>query len=168
MQTSTETFVIISPPDSILRDITYLKQSIREILGHAFEGEFAKAHVSLLKYKDPHTDNELYEINSRLETCRPFTLFIKDFDVVQNGNYKSICLNVINKNPVRELSETITGRDINPHIVVAKNLSEGDFEKVWSAIKGVSYSNHFRCDHLTVLKRSDGPWRHYMDLPFYN
>lgn len=168
METSTETFVIISPPESILRDISYLKKSIREILGHTFEGEFAKAHVSLLKYRDPHTDNELYQINSRLETCRPFTLYIKDFDILHHGNNRSICLNVINKNPVRELSETISGRDIKPHITIAKNLSAADFDKVWTALKGITYSTNFRCDHLTVLKRSDGPWRHYMDLPFYN
>jgi hypothetical protein len=168
METVTETFVIISPPESILRDVAYIKKSIREVLGHPFEGEFAKAHVSLLKYRDPHTDNELYQINSRLETCRPFTLYIKDFEIVHNGNYKSIYLNVINKNPVRELSETISGRDITPHILIAKNLSPDDFDKVWTAIKNITYSTHFRCDHLTVLKRSEGPWRHYMDLPFYN
>ncbi|HEU5292323.1 MAG TPA: 2'-5' RNA ligase family protein [Cyclobacteriaceae bacterium] len=166
METSTETFVIISPPESILRDVFYLKRSIREILGHTFEGEFSKAHVSLLKYRDPHIDNELYRINNLLFTFKPFTLYIKDFDILHHGNNRSISFNVINKNPVRELSETISGRDIRPHITIAKNLSASDFEKVWAAIKGITYSNHFWCDHLTVLKRSDGPWRHYMDLCF--
>ncbi len=166
METSTETFVIISPPESILQDVFYLKRSIREILGHTFESEFSKAHVSLLKYRDPHTDNELYQINNRLSSLKPFTLYIKDFDILHHGSNRSICFNVINKNPVRELAEMISGRDITPHIPIAKNLTADDFEKVWSAIKRVTYSNHFRCDHLTVLKRSSGPWRHYMDLYF--
>lgn len=168
MEPSTETFVIISPSESILQDVFYLKKSIRELLGHTFESEFSKAHVSLLKYRDPHIDNELYRINSRLSALKPFTLYIKDFDILHHGNNRSICLNVINKNPVRELAEVLTGREIQPHITVAKNLSPDDFNKVWSAIKRITYSNRFRCDHITVLKRNAGPWRHYMDLPFYN
>lgn len=168
MKTSTETFVIISPPESILRDVFYLKKSIGEILGYPFEGEFSKAHISLLKYRDPHIDNELYTINDRLSALKPFTLYIKDFDVIQNGNNRTLCLNVDNKNPIRELSETLIGREIHPHISIAKNLSLHSFNKVWSAVKRVTYSTHFRCDHLTVLKRNSGPWRHYMDLPFYN
>lgn len=168
MKTSTETFVIISPPEPISQDVFYLKKSIEEVLGHTFEGTFAKAHISLLKYRDPHTDNELYHINGRLSALKPFTLYIKDFDILHHGNTHTICLNVVNKNPVRELAEKLTGRDIRPQITVAKNLSETDFNKVWPVIKGITYSNHFRCDHITVLKRNSGPWRHYMDLHFQN
>ena len=168
MQPSTETFVIISPPESILRDISYLKKSIAEVLDSNYEGRFSKAHISLLKYRDLHIDNELYNINNRLTKLRPFTLYIKDFDILHHGDHRSICLNVINKNPVMELAELLTGREIHPHITIAKNLSPADFNKVWSAIKRVTYSTHFRCDHITVLKRNSGPWRHYMDLPFYN
>jgi 2'-5' RNA ligase len=168
MKTSTETFVIISPSESILQDVFHLKQAVAEVLGYSYEGEHAKAHISLLKYTDPHNDNELYQINNRLSACKPFTLYIKDFDVFQHGDNRTLCLNVINKNPVCELSETLTGRNITPHITIAKNLSQSAFNKVWRAIKPITYSNHFRCDHLTVLKRNSGAWRHYMDLPFYN
>jgi hypothetical protein len=168
MKTETETFVIISPSESILQDVFYLKQSVSEVLGYSYEGEHSKAHISLLKYRDPHNDNELYQINNRLSVCKPFTLYVKDFDVLHNGDNRTICLNVINKNPVCELSETLTGRNITPQIAIAKNLSQPAFNKVWRAIKPITYSNHFRCDHLTVLKRNTGPWKHYMDLPFYN
>jgi 2'-5' RNA ligase len=166
METSTETFVIISPSEEILQHAYYLKKNISEILGHRFEGEFSKAHVSLLKYRDPHIDSELYRINSLLSTLKPFTLYIKDFDVLHHGNNRSVCFNVVNKNPIRELAEVLTGREITPHITIAKNLSPDDFDKVWSAIKRINYSNHFWCDHLTVLKKNSGPWRHYMDLHF--
>lgn len=164
----TETFVIISPPESILKDISYLKKSIGEILGYPYEGEFSKAHISLLKYRDQHTDSELYTINNLVASVKPFNLYVKGFDVLHHGNNRTLCLNVDNKNPVRELAETLTGREITPHITLAKNLSVHSFNKVWSAVKRVTYSTHFRCDHLTVLKRNSGPWRHYMDLPFYN
>lgn len=167
METSTETFVIISPPESILKDVFYLKRSIGEVLGYPFEGEFSKAHISLLKYRDPHIDNELYHINDRLTAFKPFTLYIKDFDILHHGDNRTICLNVINKNPIRELAETITGREIQPHITIARNLPLHSFNKVWSAIKRVTYSTHFWCDHLTVLKRNSGPWRHYMDMYFH-
>ncbi|HEY3430266.1 MAG TPA: 2'-5' RNA ligase family protein [Cyclobacteriaceae bacterium] len=165
---STETFVIISPPESILRDVFYLKKGIAEILGGSYEGEFSKAHISLLKYRDPHLDNELYRMNSRLTRLKPFNLYIKDFEILHHGDHRTICLNVVNKYHVMELAELLTGREIRPHITIAKNLSPADFNKVWSAIKRVTYSTNFRCDHLTVLKRNSGPWRHYMDLPFYN
>lgn len=168
MKTDTETFVIISPSESILRDVFYLKQSVSEVLGYSYEGEHSKAHISLLKYRDPHNDNELYLINNRLSLCKPFTLYVKDFDVVHSGDDRTICLNVINKNPVCELAEKLTGRNVTPTISIAKNLSQPAFDKVWRAIHRITYSNHFRCDHLTVLKRNTGPWRHYMDLPFYN
>lgn len=166
METSTETFVIISTSESISKDVFYLKKSIREVLGHNYEGEFSKAHISLLKYRDPHIDNGLYTISNRIATFKPFTLYIKGFDILQHGYNQTLCLNVDNKNPVLELAETIVGREIRPHITVAKNLSPQDFDKVWSVIKRITYSNHFRCDHLTVLKRNSGPWRHYMDMYF--
>ena len=168
MKTSTETFVIISPPESILKDVSYLKKSIGEILGYPYEGEFSKAHISLLKYRDQHTDSELYTINNLVASVKPFNLYVKGFDVLHHGNNRTLCLNVDNKNPVRELAETLTGREITPHITLAKNLSVHSFNKVWSAVKRITYSTHFWCDHLTVLKRNSGPWRHYMDLPFYN
>jgi 2'-5' RNA ligase len=166
METSTETFVILSPHELFHRDVFYLKKSIGEVLGHSFDGEFSKAHISLVKYRDPHLDNELYNINNRVSDFRPFNLYVKGFDVLHHGSNRTICLNVDNKNPVRELAETITGREIRPQITIAKNLSLPDFDKVWAAIHRISYSNHFWCDHLTVLKRNAGPWRHYMDLYF--
>lgn len=168
MKTSTETFVIISPSASVSQDVFYLKQSVGEVLGHHFEGEFSKAHISLLKYRDPHNDNELYNIHDRLAACKPFTLYVKDFDILQHGSNRTICLNVVNKNPVCELTEILVGRNITPHITIAKNLSPEAFAKVWSAIRRINYSNYFRCDRITVLKRESGPWRHYMDLHFPN
>lgn len=166
MKTPTETFLIISPSPSVSTYASFLKRGVRKVLGHTFESEFSKAHISLLKYRDPHIDNVLYHINSRLSTLKPFPIYIKDFDILYHGSNRTICLNVINKNSVRELAEKLTRREIRPHITIAKNLPVNAFNKVWPLIKNISYSDHFWCDHVTVLQRDSGSWRYYMDLHF--
>jgi len=118
-----------------------------------------------------NANNSLYHIEDKLRSFRSFELVIKDFVVLHHGpRFRTICLDIANKNPVREVWEALLGKEtgFTPHITIAKMLSLEDFNKVWSHLQYLSYSNYFRCHQLTVLKRSPYRWDPLMEISLAN
>ena len=159
---------LISPSHTISSFVKYLKATIENILGHSFEDRFFKAHISLMKDNE-HTEDYLYDIDSKMRAFRPFTVSVKNFNVFRHGSHKrTIYLEIVNKTSICEIFETLKGKNISftPHITIAKNLYITDFTKVWNYLKDLSYSNDFLCDRITVLKRLGHRWIHHTDIPF--
>jgi hypothetical protein len=166
MKEATENFLLIAPPTLIAKDVSFFKQRFRRILGHSYESEFSKAHISLFKYHDEHCDNTLYHIvDDVLLGFKPFTIYINGFYVLHHGENRTICLNIINKNSVSELMKKLTGQESLPYITLAKNLNKEDFNKLWPVIRNTKYVNSFKCESITVLREHDGAWTYYTDLP---
>lgn len=167
MKEATDNFLLISPPTPIAKDVSSFKQRFRRILGHSYESEFSKAHISLIKYRDVHSDNMLYHIaDNVLSGFKPFTIYINGLYVLRHRENHTICLNIINKNSVCELMRKLTGEEnLLPHITLAKNLNKEDFNKLWPAIRNTRYANSFKCESITVLRSNDGRWSYYTELP---
>lgn len=166
MKEATENFLLISPDLMVANAVSSLKQQFRQVLGHSFDSEFSKAHISLLKYEDAHYDSVLYHIvDNALSGFKPFTIYLNGFFVLQHGGNHTICLNIVNKNDVRELMKKLTGQENLPHITLAKNLNKEDFNILLPIIRKTKYSSSFRCEAITVLRGHDGSWRYYTDLP---
>lgn len=166
MKEATENFLLISPSLPVAKDVSFFKQRFRRILGHSYESEFSKAHISLVKYHDVHSDNLLYHIaDNVLSGFKPFTIYINGFYVLHHGGNRTICLNIINKNSVCELMKKLTGQESLPHITLAKNLSKEDFNRLWPTVRNIKYANSFKCESITVLRGTDGAWAYYTDLP---
>lgn len=166
MKEATENFLLISPSLPVAKDVSFFKQRFRRILGHSYDSEFSKAHISLVKYLDEHSDNLLYHIaDTVLSGFKPFTIYINGFYVLNHGASRTICLNIINKNSVCELMKQLTGQESLPHITLAKNLGKEDFNKLWPTVRNIKYANSFKCEAITVLRGNEGGWKYYTDLP---
>lgn len=169
---SKELFFIIAPPKPIAEYVGFLKSHVRSAIGHTFEDEFSKAHISLFKFRDEHVEDVLYKIDSKVAGISPFHVHIKNLNYFDHGATRTIYLEVVHKNPICEIVENVLDRegDFTPHITIARNLDINDFMKAWRSLKDLSYSDYFRCDHITVLKKSPRParqkWIHYIDLSF--
>ena len=168
MKTSDETFIVISPSEPINQTSFLLRSGIKKVIGNGFQSEFSKAHISLMKYHDTHRDSLLYHFDSIVSHFKPFKIFLKDFEILHHGSNRTICFNIINKPAIQEIFYSLTGKNITPHITIARSLSKEDFDKVWPLMQNITYSNHFLCSHLTVLKGGPGSWHHYMNLSLYN
>lgn len=163
---SPELLFIISPPPAIADYVAMLKQHVRLAIGHPFEDEFAKAHISLFQYRDARAEDWLYQVDSTISSCAPFHVHIKNLNFHDHGTTRTIYLEVVHKHPICEIAERL-GKpkgEFTPSITIARNLDINDFINAWRSLKNLSYSDYFRCDHITVLKKAPRRWMYYMDL----
>jgi hypothetical protein len=73
----------------------------------------------------------------------------------------------VNKYHIQDLFERIVKQEpaYIPNITIAKNLGVEDFLKCWPYLKSLNYSNqHFLCDRITVLEKTETGWEHYKDI----
>ncbi len=164
-----ELFFVISPPRHILSDVSVLKDDVHYLIGHELEDRYSKPNIALFKYSDTETrmHHMVRFVEARAAEIPAFNIFLKDFGVFYNGSFRTIYLDIVNKSPVQEIFEKIVREDPDyiPHITIARNLAIGDFLRCWPDLKGLRYSNqHFLCDRITVLARTDRKWAHYKDI----
>jgi 2'-5' RNA ligase len=108
-------------------------------------------------------------VESRAIDFKPFNVFLKDFGVFYNGPKRTVYLDIVNKTPVQEVFEKLVKEDssFTPHIPIARNLGMDDFLRCWPYLKGLNYSNqHFLCDRITVLAKTENKWTFYKDILF--
>jgi len=154
-------FLLVSPPPSILEDVSYFKQQTWKRIGHSYQSLHSKAHLTLLQYVDFHNESRLYTYSDVISHIKSFTINIKGFGFFKNNG--TIFLKPYAPD-LDELSGCL-GHTIAPHITIARNLKLIDFNVAWSALKKLSYSNSFKCDCITVLKRINNKWQPHLDLP---
>lgn len=164
-----ELFFMIAPPRHIASDVSVLKDDVHYLIGHELEDRHAKAHISLFKYDESYKNDMVRFVESKARHFKPFNVFLKDFGVFYNGPKRTVYMDIVNKSPIQEIFEKLVMRESSfvPHISIAKNIVMEDFLRCWPYLKGLNYSNqHFLCDRITVLARSEGKWQHYRDILF--
>lgn len=163
-----ELFFIIAPPPHILSDVSVLKDDVHYLVGHKFEDRYSKGHISLFKYDDHHIDDMIGFVEEKAADFSPFNVFVKDFGVFYNGSKRTIYMDIVNKYPIHDIFEKLIKEEpeFTPHITIARNLTDEDYLKCWPYLKGLHYSQHFTCDRITVLARSEKKWVHYRDITF--
>ena len=166
-----ELFFMIAPPRHIASDVAVLKDDVHYLIGHKFDDQFSKAHISLFKYTDTdeHADDMIRFVETKAVEFKPFNVFLKDFGVFYNGSKRTVYMDIVNKYPIRDIFEKTIKEDPNftPHITIAKNLAADDFLKCWPYLTELKYGNqHFLCDRITVLVRTEKKWMHFKDIMF--
>lgn len=162
---------IIAPPRHIMSDVSVLKDDIHYLIGKRLPDRYAPAQITLFKYSDndEHMYHMLRFVEARATEMLPFNVFLKDFGVFYQGNQRTIYMDIVNKYAIQEVFEKIVREDENfvPHIPLARNLDNQDYLRCWPYLKGLNYSNqHFLCDRITVLARTDKKWMHFKDIEF--
>lgn len=164
-----ELFFIISPPRHIISDVSVLKDDVHYLIGHPFEGQHSKAHISLFKYSDRYAKDMIRFVESKASQFQPFNVLLKDFGVFYNGSKRTIYMDIVYKSPIQEIFEKLVKEDTSftPHITIAEDLAMDDFLRCWPYLKSLKYGNqHFLCDRITVLTRNEKYWVHYKDILF--
>jgi 2'-5' RNA ligase len=164
-----ELFFLISPPRHIMSDVSVLKDDVHYLIGREMEDRFSKAHISLFKFSDTetHMKHMIRFVEARAHEIAAFNVFLKDFGVFYNGSFRTIYMDIVNKSPIQDIFEKVVKQEASfvPHITITKNLTIDEFLRCWPYLKGLNYSNqHFLCDRITVLARTDRKWLHYKDI----
>ena len=157
---------VITPPPHIRSDVAVLKDDVHYLLGHDFMDRYEKAGIPLFTYSDDHWEEMIQYVKNKTKQFKPFNVFIKNMNVMVQGKHRNIYLDIVNKYPFREMMEKMIREDIDyfPHLPLACHLSSEDFYKIWPSLKDVPYSQHFTCDRLTVLIRSERKWIKLQEL----
>ncbi len=158
-------FFTITPSQPVQAFVSGLKRQVRNALGHGFQDEFSKAHISLFKYTDYKTESFLYDADWLIAALLPFEIHVNGLGIFKHGNNKTIYLQIEYKTPIEELAKVLNGERITPHITIARNLAPDDFTKAWESLQSITYSNYFRCNTVTVLKKEPNRWNRYLELP---
>jgi 2'-5' RNA ligase len=155
-------FLLLSPPIEVIDYVAELKQLVCKTLGHSFDSLHSIAHLTLLQYYDFHNESLLYVFNERISKFKSFTVYVKDFDIFMNNG--TVYLNAFALE-LDSLAKQLTDRSFKPHITIAKNLSPRDTNLAWGLLKNFRYTNSFKCEYVTVLKRVSDRWQPHLDLP---
>jgi len=159
-----EFFLVIPPSQQTQRYFELLKKRVRKAIGHGFQGEHSKAHISLFKYYDHHTESELYTFEDKVSQFKSFEIGVKDLGVFKHGANGTIYFEIVYPGPIAELTDALFGKDITPHITIARNLAPDDFKLAWEALRETSYSDFFICDEIKVLKKVSTGWKDHVRL----
>lgn len=160
-----EFFLIVSPPAAIRQHVAFLKRRVQQAFHHPLKDTFSKAHISLLKYRDAHTESFLYDAHEVVAAFSPFDASIKELRIFHHGVKRTIYLAIEPQCFLAALAKALTGKNITPHITIARDLAPADFEKAWKALRNTSYHASFTCDQVTVLKRANSRWQPHVSLP---
>jgi hypothetical protein len=163
-----ELLYVIPAPSFIANFVTRLKEHVQASLGHPFSKPTPRPCISLLKDHQPKAERFLYTAYSRITTFKPFHVSVKNLNVLRKNDRFTIYLDIVYKTPLYEVVENLSaeGTEFIPSFVIAEDLEVDDFVKVWKDLKSISFSDHFLCDHITVLKKNRHRWVHYIDIPF--
>jgi 2'-5' RNA ligase len=157
-------FFTITPPQPVQIFVSSLKRHVRKAIGHGFQDEFSTAHISLFQYTD-RAESILYDADQLLTALLPFEIYVKGFGTFKHGDNKTIYLQIECKTPIANLAKVLGGEEIVHHITIARNLEPDDFAKAWERLQCISYSNYFKCNAITVLKREPNRWNRYLEWP---
>lgn len=164
-----ELFFIIAPPRHIKSDVSVLKDDVQYLIGHQFDDRYSIAHISLFKFDNQkYFDDMIQHVELTASRFKPFNIFIKNMIAFHHGSFRTICLDIVNKYHVRDIFEKTVKEDTHytPHITIARKLAAEDFLKAWPYLQDFKYSQHFLCDRITVLGKSENRWIHYKDILF--
>jgi len=181
MQSYADYLMIISPPDSIIKEISRYKRASVNVIGH-FEGMYNKARITIThqtRCKPFLAQPAIEQIAKRLSAMPPVELNIKGFSFFSHGLNTKTIYAVIEITPKTEnwfnllrSQIGIEAQNFVPHITIARNIPVTAFNKLWPNFENRQWDAAFTVDSLTVLHRDTYveycEWRVYKELFFVN
>ncbi len=173
--------MIISPPDTIKKQVSRYKRASANVIGK-FKGMYSIAHITIThqqRCKPYHAQPAILRMEQKLAGMHPVELHIKGFNFFKHGAtgftiYAVIEPAGLNQNWFKLLKKQmgIKVKNFVPHITIVKNIPVSDFNKLWPYFEKSDLSETFKAESLTILHRDTFAeyveWRVYKELFFGN
>ncbi|HEY8784394.1 MAG TPA: 2'-5' RNA ligase family protein [Mucilaginibacter sp.] len=181
MVTYADYLMVITPPESIIKEISRYKRASVNIIGH-FEGMYKTPQITITHQTrcNPHlVKPAIDQMAKRLSTMPPVELQINGFSFFSHGQTAKTIYAVVEgtvhaDNWFKLLTNQmgIKVKDFMPHIAIAKNIPVTSFNKLWPHFENRILSETFMTNSLTILHRETYveycEWRVYKELFFTN
>jgi 2'-5' RNA ligase len=178
-ETLYEYHILLSPSDAIKDDVDNLKQVLHEQIGIAERDRTSIAHISLMKMEAFESTSMKDIVKKALAGESKFTIKINGHAHFENGKERTLYLKldepenvdrlaVAIKNPSKKKAPKPKYRQTSivdkperkpklsmiPHITVARNITEADFERI--DFTAFEYQNEWVCDRVIIRRRLAG------------
>ncbi len=171
-------FVLISPPNWINWEVEDMKYDFATNYGN-YPSQDTKPHISLMHFTEVEKSEKkvLESISKMASNMSTFDISLRGFDFFYTNN--SFYIDVESKGPVKNLHDSLLmeldlnkvsferTKDYTPHMTIGRRLSDSQFRNAFHEFNARSYTNYFRVEYLTVLKRERGhnSWEHLTEIP---
>jgi 2'-5' RNA ligase len=181
MMSYADYLMIISPPESIIKEISRYKRASVNLIGH-FEGMQSTANITIThqtRCKPFLVQPAILKMEKRLSTVHAIELQINGFSFFSHGqNTKTIYAKIErtkhtdNWFKLLKLQMGIKVKNFVPHITIARNIPVTAFNKLWPNFENKAFSEAFKVESLTILHRETYveycEWKIYKELFFAN
>ena len=173
--------MIITPPESIIKEISRYKRASVNLIGH-FEGMQSTANIIIThqtRCKPFLVQPAILQMEKRLNTMPPVELQINGFSFFNHGQNAKTIYAVVERSSHTEkwfkllqLQMRIKVKNFVPHITIAKNIPVTAFQKLWPNFENRIFDETFMAGSLTILHRETYveycEWRVHKELFFAN
>jgi len=180
MQNYTDYLMIISAPESIIKEIDRYKRASINLIGH-FEGMHSAAYITVTcqtRCKPFLVQPAIANMAKRVGTMPPVELRLNGFGFFNNGPAKTIYAKVgqteqtTNWFRLLKLQMGIKIKNFVPYIPIANNLPATSFNKLWPNFENRPWQENFIVNSFTILHRETYveycEWKVYRELFFAN
>jgi 2'-5' RNA ligase len=173
--------MIITPPESIIKEISRYKRASVNTIGH-FEGMQSHAQIVIthqIRCKPYLVQPAIDQMAARLSTIPPVELYINGFAFFSHGQSAKTIYAVVERTPktdnwfkLLQIQIGIKVTKFVPHIAIARSVPVTSFNKLWPNFENRQWSETFIANSLTILHRDTFveycEWRVYKELFFAN
>jgi len=176
MESYKDYLIILSPSDSIKKQVKFLKEEVEELIGN-YESRHSQAHISVkaLRRQKPFFTEPLFlQMEKELSLIEPFTLQLNGFATFLPTDFTTIYA-AIKSTPEMEdwfkrLRKILTEKKAVPHITIARQVPNDEAKKLWPKFKNRKWDETFEVTSLVILQREtfgyDKAWKQFKEIPF--
>ncbi|HEY5326121.1 MAG TPA: hypothetical protein VIJ27_03915 [Mucilaginibacter sp.] len=177
----TDYLIVISPPESVINEVSRYKRSSVNVIGH-YEGMHNTAQIVITRQTrcNPLLVQPIIEcMAKRLSIMPPIQLQINGFSFFNEGRAAKTIYAIIEHVPktdnwfmLLKKQLGIKVKNFVPHIIIAKNIPATSFNELWPNFENRLWAETFIANSLTILHRETYveycEWRVYKELFFAN
>ena len=174
-----EYLLVVSPPNWVNWEVEDIKQEFAMFHGE-FQGLHTVPHISLLNLilHKSQEENVVNKLLKKLSAIEGFDVVMDGYDFFEESNAFSIKVKesaallslhnfLVADLYVKQVMMSPANRNFNPHLAIGRKLSDRQFRNAYHEFRNKEYTNYFRVNSLTLLKRK-GPvanWTFFADIP---
>lgn len=174
-----EYLLVVNLPNRVSWDVEDIKRGFATSHGD-FSGQEAMPYVSVLNLILHRSQEQevLERLEKQLNRIDSFDVALNGFGFYDTGN--AFHINVDSRGAIESVHNFLmadlhvkrvlmspANRNFNPHLPIAKKLTDTQYRNAYHEFRNQDYTNFFRVDSLALLKRR-GPlanWSFFADLP---
>jgi 2'-5' RNA ligase len=176
MESYKDYLIILSPSDSIKKQVKFLKEEVEELIDN-YESRHSQAHISVkaLRRQKPFFTEPLFlQMEKELSLIEPFTLQLNGFATFLPTDFTTIYA-AIKSTPEMEdwfkrLRKILTEKKAVPHITIARQVPNDKAKKLWPKFKNRKWEETFEVTSLVILQREtfgyDKNWKPFKEILF--